>query len=167
MVCFEIDQNMLPIWEIANLPYTKQLPCKFNFYREAGPLLLLYFKILPAEFSALSKFIQLNYIFKFWFLIAVDIIHYKCAFLCLVCYRLVAYFKIEIAFLKIEYKAKPIVSFVEHVNLVCYEHTFHLHCRISKFPRFDFIVLNAILLREIHCKQMLITYLKITEGETG
>src|ERR1044072_8381236 len=160
MVCFEIDQNMLPIWEIANLPYTKQLPCKFNFYHEAGPLILLYFKILPADFSAHNKFIQVNYIFKFWFATVMDIIHYKCALLGLICCMLAAYFKTEI--LKVEYNAKYIL-FVEHVNLVCYEHTFHLHCRISKFSHFDF-VLNAILLKEIHCKQMLITYLKILEG---
>ncbi|KAL7640521.1 UNVERIFIED_CONTAM: hypothetical protein RMT77_008796 [Armadillidium vulgare] len=93
-----------------------------------------------------------------------DIIHYKCALLGLICCRLAAYFKTEM--LKVEYNAKYILFF-EHVNFVCYEHTFHLHCRISKLPHFDFIVLNAILLREIHFKQMLVTFLKITEGETG
>ena len=164
MICLKIDLNKLPIWEIANLPYTKQLPCKFNFYWEAGPHLLLYFKILPADFSALNKFIQVNYIFKFWFATVMDIIHYKCALLGLICCMLVAYFKTEI--LKIEYNAKYFLPFFEHFNFVCDESTFHHYCRIAKFPHFDF-VLNAILLRKIHCKQMLITYLKIPEGETG
>ncbi|KAL7632807.1 UNVERIFIED_CONTAM: hypothetical protein RMT77_016873 [Armadillidium vulgare] len=156
---------MLPFWDIAYLLYTTQLPSKFNFYWEIDPLIMLYyFKILPAEFSALNKFIQVNYIFKFWFATVVDIIHYKCALLGLICCRLAAYFKTEI--LKIEHNTKYIL-FLEHVNFVRYKHTLHLHCRISKFPRFDFTVLNAILLREIHYKQMLVTYLKIPEGETG
>ena len=164
MICLKIDLNKLPIWEIVNLPYTKQLPCKFDFYWEAGPLFLLYFKILPADFSALNKFIQVNYIFKFWFATVMDIIHYKCALLGLICCMLAAYFKTEI--LKIEYNAKYFLPFFEHFNFVCDENTFHHYCRIAKFPHFDF-VLNAILFGEIHCKQMLVTYLKIPERETG
>src|ERR1700755_75362 len=86
IVCFEIDQNMLSFWEIAFLVYTKQLPGKFNFHWEAGPLLLLYyFKILPAEFFAHNELVQVTcYTFKFWFATVVDIIHYKCALLCLI-----------------------------------------------------------------------------------
>src|SRR6201990_1035578 len=98
---------------------------------------MLYFKILPADFSALNKFIQVNYIFKFWFATVMDIIHYKCALLGLICCMLAAYFKTEI--LKVEYNAKYILFF-EHVNLVCYENTFHHCCRIAKFPHFDFVL---------------------------